>query len=101
MSSSPLLSRRSFLKIGAFAAATVAAPQLLTGAAPERSLSLYNLHTTEQLKLVYWSEGAYVPESLTAINRLLRDHRTGAIHDIEPKLLDLLCRVRTELDTTE
>jgi uncharacterized protein YcbK (DUF882 family) len=98
----PLFSRRSFLRFSALAlASSAAAPQLLKAATPERSLSFYNLHTTEKLKIVYWCEGDYVPESLTAINRVLRDHRTGAIHDIEPRLLDLLCRVRTELDTTE
>src|SRR5262245_23688304 len=101
MSASPLISRRSFLRFSALVAATVAAPQLLKADAPERSLSLYNLHTTEKLKVVYWMDGDYVPESLTAINHILRDHRTGTIHDIEPRLLDLLCRVRTELDTTE
>jgi len=102
MSVSSLISRRSFLKFGAFTvAATAAAPQLLKADAPERALSFYNLHTTEKLKVVYWAEGNYVPESLTAINRVLRDHRTGAIHDIEPRLLDLLSRVRTQLDTPE
>ena len=99
MAQQSLLSRRSFVKLGALALA--AGPQLLKAAAPERSLSLYNLHTTEQLKVVYWADGAYVPESLTAIDRVLRDHRTGTVHEIDRRLLDLLCQVRTQLDTTE
>jgi len=94
-----LVSRRSFLKIGAFAAA--AAPQLLHASAPERALSLYNLHTTEKLKVVYWADGDYVPESLTAINRLLRDHRSGTVHEIDRRLLDLLSQLRSKLDSTE
>jgi len=44
--------------------------------APERSLSFYNLHTSERLSRVYWSEGKYVPQSLAEINYLLRDYRT-------------------------
>lgn len=92
-------SRRSFLKFSALAA--VAGPQLLKAGTPERSLSFYNLHTTEKLKVVYWADGGYVPESLTQINYLLRDHRTGTVHEIDRRLLDLLCQVRTTLDTTE
>ena len=96
------LSRRSFLKIGAFAA--VAGPQLLKAAGnatPERSLSFYNLHTSEKLKVVYWADGGYVPESLAQINHLLRDYRNGKIHEIDPHLLDLLSQVHTKLETTE
>jgi uncharacterized protein YcbK (DUF882 family) len=94
-----LFSRRSFLKLSAVAA--VAGPQLLHANTPERSLSLYNLHTTEKLKVVYWADGGYIPESLTAINKVLRDHRTGTIHEIDKRLLDLLSQLRTTLDSTE
>src|SRR5262245_2594823 len=95
------LSRRSFLKIGAFAAVT--GPQLLKAgvAAPERYIALYNLHASEKLKVVDWADGAYVPESLGRINHLLRDYRNGQIHKIDPRLLDLLCQVHTKLETTE
>jgi uncharacterized protein YcbK (DUF882 family) len=104
MSSVVPLSRRSFLKFGTFAA--VAGPQLLKAAGsvdatPDRSLSFYNLHTSEKLKVVYWADGGYVPESLTQINHLLRDHRNGKIHEIDPRLLDLLCQVHTKLEATE
>jgi uncharacterized protein YcbK (DUF882 family) len=101
MSPQSLLSRRTFLKLGSFAA--IAGPELLqaASAAPERSLSFYNLHTAEKLKVVYWADGGYVGESLTAIHQLLRDHRTGSVHEIDRRLLDLMWQVRTKLDTTE
>jgi uncharacterized protein YcbK (DUF882 family) len=100
MSSVTPLSRRSFFKLGAFA--TVAGAQLLNAAGtPERSLSFYNLHTTEKLKVVYWADGGYVPESLAQINHVLRDHRNGTVHEIDRRLLDLLSHVRTKLETTE
>jgi len=38
---------------------------------------------------------------LADINRVLRDHRTGDKHDIDPRLLDLLCDLRLRLDTSE
>jgi uncharacterized protein YcbK (DUF882 family) len=93
------LSRRSFLKLSPLA--VLAGPQLLKGATTDRWLSFYNLHTTEALKVAYWADGGYVPESLDAINKNLRDHRTGTIHEIDRRLLDLLWRVRMQLDTTE
>lgn len=68
---------------------------------PERSLSFYNLHTTESLKTVYWHRGDYVPSALDEINRVLRDHRTDETHEIDPRLLDLLCDLRLRLDTRE
>lgn len=57
---------------------------------PERSLSLYNTHTGESLKRVFWAEGVFIPESLTEINKLLRDHRTNDVAVIDPQLLMLL-----------
>jgi uncharacterized protein YcbK (DUF882 family) len=103
------LNRRSFLKIGAFAAlagrsvlSAEAAPAATSLAAlNERSLSFYNLHTSESLKTVYWHKGEYIPESLADVNRVLRDHRTGDQHEMDRRLLDLLCDLRLRLDTSE
>jgi uncharacterized protein YcbK (DUF882 family) len=50
---------------------------------------------------VYWADGGYIPESLAAINKVLRDHRSGTIHEIDRRLLDLLSQLRTTLDSTE
>jgi uncharacterized protein YcbK (DUF882 family) len=83
------------------AIAAIAGPLLLTASSPERSLSIYNLHTAEKLKVVYWTGGAYIPESLAEINHVLRDHRTGNVHEIDRRLLDLMCEIRTQLETVE
>jgi uncharacterized protein YcbK (DUF882 family) len=56
----------------------------------ERSLYLYNIHTGERLKSVYWSEGLFVREGLADINRILRDFRTGDVLPIDTGLIDLL-----------
>jgi uncharacterized protein YcbK (DUF882 family) len=42
-----------------------------------------------------------VPSSLDEINRVLRDHRTDEAHEMDPRLLDLLCDLRLRLDTRE
>ena len=64
---------------------------------PEKSVSLYNTHTGEAVNAVYWAEGQYLPESLAAIDHILRDHRTDEIKPIDPLLLDLLHAIRQEL----
>jgi uncharacterized protein YcbK (DUF882 family) len=66
-----------------------------------RSLAFDNLHTGEKLKLDYWLNGDYVPDALTAIDRLLRDFRTGEVHAIEPKLLDLLSALHSKLGSAQ
>jgi len=103
------LDRRSFLKLGALSA--LVAPGLLEAAAAspssalsklrERSLSFYNLHTSENLKTVYWQDGQYLVSSLADINRILRDHRTGEKHEIDARLLDMLCGLGLRLETKE
>ena len=69
------------------------APPILASSEP-RSLSFKNLHTNEALEAVYWDKGAYVPDALEAVNKVLRDFRTGEVHPIEPRLLDVLADLR-------
>jgi hypothetical protein len=57
---------------------------------PERRLSLYNTHTGEKLETVYWASGEYLPDALSKINHILRDHRTGRVRPIDMHLLDIL-----------
>jgi len=85
--------RRQFLCNSAF----IGAGLLLPGAArasfmmpSERSLNLYNTHTGEALKSVFWAEGAFIPDALADINKILRDHRTNDVAAMDPQLLSLL-----------
>lgn len=55
-----------------------------------RTLAFEHTHTGERLDVTYFDAGAYVPDALGSVNHFLRDHRTGAVHSIEPSLLDLL-----------
>jgi uncharacterized protein YcbK (DUF882 family) len=66
-----------------------------------RSLAFENLHTREKLHAEYWSNGTYVPDALGAINHVLRDFRTGDVHVIEPKLLDVLSLLHRTLESTK
>jgi uncharacterized protein YcbK (DUF882 family) len=55
-----------------------------------RKVALHNLHTGESLQAIYWDEGRYVPDALAAVDKVLRDFRTGDQHPMDPGLLDLL-----------
>jgi uncharacterized protein YcbK (DUF882 family) len=92
------LSRRRFLSLSAGAAAGlfVAPSHANVGLSRhgERILQFRHLHTGEALTRTYWADGVYLDDQLADINRLLRDHRTGDIHPIDPQLLDLLHRLQ-------
>ena len=57
---------------------------------PELRLNLYNLHTTEYVNTVFWENGQYSIDGLQMINNLLRDHRTGDVMPIDPRLLSFV-----------
>jgi uncharacterized protein YcbK (DUF882 family) len=67
----------------------------------ERSLAFRSLHTGESLRAVYQIDGALEPDGTAQVDRLLRDHRTGEVHRIEPRLLDLLWALGQSLEIGE
>lgn len=89
------LSRRAFLG-RAFAAgaglALLSAPDIARAArlTHKRVLSFYHTHTDEELRVAYTVGRIYNPVSLTRINQFLGDFRTGEVHVIDPRLLDIL-----------
>ena len=85
--------RRSFLKSSVVLASAIGLPALAKAAQPapaERTLRLYNTHTGESLRSVFWAEGQFIPDALKDINKLLRDHRNDKIAEMDPKLILLL-----------
>jgi len=68
-----------------------------TLAYPELNLNLYNLHTTEHINTVFWENGVYNVEGLRQINNILRDHRTGGVIPIDPRLLSVVYLVNKKL----
>ena len=88
--------RRSFLKGSVALASAISLPALAktAQAAPgERTLRLYNTHTGETVRSVFWAEGQFIPDALQDINKVLRDHRNNQIAPIDPQLLVLLNEV--------
>ena len=84
--------RRRFIQTLLGTTATLATPPLWASVhrAPERELAFKNLHTGESLRTTFWAEGRYLNDELKAVNHVLRDHRSGDVHPMDPKLLDLL-----------
>jgi len=99
------LNRRRFLKVtvlSALAAACPATRSLASSAKPalpEKTLAFLNTHTGETIRAAYWENGRYVTDALAGINRILRDHRSGETHPIDPQLLDVLHALSRKMET--
>lgn len=101
-------SRRSFLT-GAIAAAAGLAGGLVpaplaaalsdpaAGTRPRRRLAFLNTHTGEEVSVAYRAGSDYLPDGRSAIDHVLRDHRTGEVRAIDAGLLDLLADLREAL----
>lgn len=101
MQPTTLLSRRRLL--GAVAATTAVGlvkPATAVSFAP-RSVSLYNVHTGEWLRTVYWADGHYIREAVRDINWILRDHDTDEIRPMNAGVLDVLGMLRQQLETSD
>ncbi len=98
-----ITSRRKFIQLGLSASMGMATAFTMPNAyakataTPERKIAFKNLHTGEEIKTTYWVEGEYLMNELEDINRLLRDHRTDEITQIDPFLLDQLVQLQEQL----
>ncbi len=98
-SSTAVTSRRTLL-CGLGACTLLGARPAFAGLLPDRPriLSFANLHTGEKVKIAYASGAEYIAEGLSKIAHVLRDHRNGTTHEIDPKLLDTLFLLRDRLE---
>lgn len=98
------MNRRRFLALLAWGAALTFLPGAAGAARPPeleiRELAFHNLHTGESLNACYWVDGAYVPAALEQVDAVLRDHRTGEIRRMEPRLIDLVFALTERLGST-
>lgn len=72
--------------------------QAFAGALEPRRVAVHNLHTGEALDAVYWENGKYVPDAVDALNKILRDFRTGDVHMIDPGLYDILDAISAKVE---
>jgi uncharacterized protein YcbK (DUF882 family) len=83
----------------AFALITVfSLPSLVSDAcAEERRIDLYNIHTKENLSIVYKRDGKYIPEAMEKVGHLMRDWRRNKSITMDPALIDLVWEIHREL----
>jgi uncharacterized protein YcbK (DUF882 family) len=74
-----------------------AEPELQAVSDSPYRLHFVHTHTGEHLNIVYRDAEGYDQESLARLNRYLRDHRTGEIHEYDPRVFDLLHDLTTAL----
>lgn len=98
-----LPSRRRFLTTLAAGSVALAARPVFAAApaAATRALRFDHTHTGETLVVEYFQGGRYQPDALAAVNHLLRDFRTGDVHDIDPRLLDVLFALREQVEARQ
>jgi uncharacterized protein YcbK (DUF882 family) len=89
--------RRYFLGLGLVVAGAALSPAARAAVTAPRRLAFHHTHTGETLSTTYWSNGGYVPDSLTAIDHILRDFVNGERHIIDRRLLDLLASLHRNL----
>jgi len=87
---------------GVFADAPEGRPVDPSGAAtpPEeptvtRALTFTNTHTSETMSAVFSRDGQYDASALTLFEHVLRDHRSGDTHAMDPALYDCLYELAT------
>lgn len=95
--------RRRFLRHGAVAGAAAVVPAFALKAharsASTRELAMNHLHTHERIEVVYAVGDRYLPDALGSLDHFLRDHYSGAVGRIDPRLHDLLYALRQVLGT--
>jgi uncharacterized protein YcbK (DUF882 family) len=72
-----------------------------SAAPPDRTLSLYHIHTHEILVSTYKKGGKYVPEEMAKIDWFLRDWRKDEQTRMDPELIDLVWEMHAELHSAE
>ncbi|KJK24667.1 twin-arginine translocation pathway signal protein [Burkholderiaceae bacterium 16] len=102
MTKPPSKPRRLFLshtgKLALAGAVLPLAPLPALATLPDaRSLAFDHTHTGERIAVVYAVGEQFVPESLAALNRFLRDHYSGEVGVIDPQLFALLYRLKQTL----
>ncbi|MBI1685382.1 DUF882 domain-containing protein [Caulobacter hibisci] len=64
-----------------------------------RWLKLHNVHTQEKVEAVYFEKGAYVPDAVQALDKVLRDYRTGDVAAMNPKLFDIMAGLASRVES--
>ena len=76
-------------------------PAIQAGPEKERTIAFYHIHTKETLSLTYKRDGRYIPKALKSINWFMRDWRQNTEIKIDPRAIDILWEMHTELGSKQ
>ena len=76
-------------------------PGFLKDAGIYRQLQMYNGQTNENIKIIYWIEGKYIPDALVEINKFMRDWRQNKYIKMDIRAINILSAVHKIIDTNE
>ena len=62
-----------------------------------RTISIYHIHTKENLTVTYMKDGKYIPSAMKKINYILRDWRRNEVITISPRTIDLMWELHADL----
>ncbi len=76
-------------------------PHVVAAFGSTRTISFFHIHTKETLTITYKKDGQYDREALKKIDWLMRDWRLNKAVEMDPKTIDLLWEMHTELGSKE
>lgn len=85
----------------AVATAGIGSSELVANSNNNRIISIYNIHTKETTTVTYMHRGQRDPAAMKKLNWAMRDWRRNEATTMDPKLIDLLWQVHTELGSRE
>jgi uncharacterized protein YcbK (DUF882 family) len=95
-----LKSFQRFCATGAIAlvlAGFLGVPFMRADAPGERRIELHNIHTGEDISIVYKKDGQFVPEALEKLNWFLRDWRANKPTKMDARTIDMVWEIHEEL----
>ena len=66
-----------------------------------RRLRMFHTHTLEEIDVVYYRDGDYVPEALGQLNHFFRDHRTQDEVEMDVAAIDILWELAVAVDNPD
>jgi uncharacterized protein YcbK (DUF882 family) len=73
------------------------AAQQASAAGESRTLSLYNIHTKENLTVTFKKDGRYDADALKQLSEFMRDWRRDVSREMDPELIDLIWTLHEQL----
>lgn len=67
----------------------------------ERTISFFHIHTKETLTLTYKRNGRHLPDAMKSINWFMRDWRQNTVVKMDPRAIDILWEMHSELGSKE